>query len=227
VLRSNRKRGIPMPEQTPQSAAACASSNAELLKLPARHAGKCAVCRSGYRVGIELRFLQWGKPAQIAHEHQIKNRASIYRHAHAANLFERRHRRTISIYNRTLEKFELGQVTGHLLRIASDQFDLAALSLRASSALANQDWVRTLINENPTASRIGRRPHHLARQPKPKSQHRQWGSRMSLILKTGKPLNPGKIKFDRNPKTSSSSRSGTLRGMDLGKPSWYRAQEER
>jgi hypothetical protein len=40
---------------------------------------------------------------------------------------------------------------------------------------------------------------------KPKSQHRQWDSRMSLILKNRKDLNPGKIAFHVRPNSAPLS----------------------
>jgi len=100
-----------MHEQISLSAGVAAISQAELLNLPARHAGKCRVCRNRDRVGIERRFMAWGKIAHIAHEHGIRNRASIYRHAHAAHLFNRHRRHAISAYKNALKQFEFGQGT--------------------------------------------------------------------------------------------------------------------
>ena len=65
-----------MPEQTPLSAAA-ATRKFALLRPPARHAGKCTVCRNRNRLGIKLRLMACRKPAHIACENGIKSRASI------------------------------------------------------------------------------------------------------------------------------------------------------
>src|ERR1700722_18680546 len=114
-----------MPEQPSLSPVATATGTFKLRKLSPRHAGKCRVCRLRDREGIELRFMKWGKAAHIAREHGIKNRASIYRHAHAAHLFERRRRRAISAYKTTLQRFELGQVSTDAVRVAADRIEVA------------------------------------------------------------------------------------------------------
>jgi hypothetical protein len=190
-----------MPEQTPLSAAA-ATCEFELLKLPARHAGKCAVCRHHDRLGIELRFMAWGKPGHIARENGIKNRASIYRHAHVANLFERRRRRVISTYKMALRQFELGQVSSEAVRIAGDRIEVAVRQHLAGPAWSIQDWTQAAFREN----REARTMAIVANWPspemqKPKSQHGQQESWMSLILKVEKPLNPGKNTFHAVPGT--------------------------
>jgi len=142
-----------MPEQTPRPAAA--SRKFALLRLSARRAGKCAVCRHRDRMGIELRFMAWGKPAHIAHENGIKNRASIYRHAHAANLFERRDRRVKSTYKSTEKYFELGHLPVAAVRVAEHQIEAAVRHHLAKSAFATQDWVLDVLSRN--------RGHKIAR----------------------------------------------------------------
>jgi hypothetical protein len=137
-----------MLEQTPRPAAA-ATGNFALLRLPARHAGKCAVCRHRDRLGIELRFMAWGKPGHIAHENGIRNRASIYRHAHAANLFERRHRQVISTYESTLKSFELGLATVDAVRVAEHCLEVAVRQHLVGSAFANPHWVQGIIPPKP------------------------------------------------------------------------------
>ena len=54
-----------------------------------RHQRKCAVCRHPEREAIEEAFLHWHSPNQIASDHDLEE-ASIYRHAHAIGLFDRR-----------------------------------------------------------------------------------------------------------------------------------------
>lgn len=55
-----------------------------------RHARKCSVCRHPNRTEIEQDFLCWHSPDAIAKNYGIADHSSIYRHAHAAGLFERR-----------------------------------------------------------------------------------------------------------------------------------------
>jgi hypothetical protein len=190
-----------MPEQNPLSAVA-ATCEFELLKLPARHAGKCAVCRHRDRLGIEVRFMAWGKPGHIAREHGIKNRASIYRHAHAADLFERRHRSVISTYKTALKQFELGQVSSDVVRIAGDRIEIAVRQHLAGPAWSLQNWIQAVFCEN----RRARIAEVVATRPppeiqEPKSQHGQQGPWMSMILKGGKFPNGGKNTFPLKPKT--------------------------
>jgi len=194
-----------MPEETFLSVAS-ATCEFELLKLPARHAGKCRVCRLRDRLAIELRFMEWGKPGQIARGHGIKNRASIYRHAHAANLFERRRRHAISAYQTTLKQFQFGQAAGDAVRIAEDRIQVAVRQHLAGPAFTIQDRVRSVFRE----TRPPKFVQAAAGLPsagiqKPKSQHRQWDSRMSLILKNRKDLNPGKIAFHVRPNSAPLS----------------------
>lgn len=56
----------------------------------ARHTRKCSVCRHPDRDGIEREFLRWHSPEDIARDYGIADHSSIYRHAHATGLFERR-----------------------------------------------------------------------------------------------------------------------------------------
>jgi hypothetical protein len=146
--------------------------------------------------------MAWGKPGHIAHENGIRNRASIYRHAHAANLFERRHRQVISTYESTLKVFELGLATVDAVRVAEHCLEVAVRQHLVGSAFANPHWVQGISHRNrgPKISQIA------AAQPSPsmlkaKSQHRQQESWMSMILKTRKPLNAGDNAFRMEPET--------------------------
>ena len=58
--------------------------------VPARHNRKCNVCRHPDRKAIEQDFLSWRSPDQIAEDYGIADHSSIYRHAHATGLFDRR-----------------------------------------------------------------------------------------------------------------------------------------
>lgn len=55
-----------------------------------RHARKCGVCRHPSRKEIEQDFLCWQSPDVIAKAHGIADHSSVYRHAHALGLFDRR-----------------------------------------------------------------------------------------------------------------------------------------
>lgn len=61
------------------------------IKAPlGRHTRKCTVCHHPEREAIELEFLRWRSPKDIADDYGFNDYSSIYRHARAAGLFERR-----------------------------------------------------------------------------------------------------------------------------------------
>ena len=55
-----------------------------------RHRRNCAICRHTQREEVERDFIAWCSPAAIAQEYGLADRSSVYRHAHALNLFEKR-----------------------------------------------------------------------------------------------------------------------------------------
>lgn len=56
----------------------------------ARHARKCAVCRHPEREAIEEEFLEWHSVFHIAEYYELNDERTIYRHARATGLLERR-----------------------------------------------------------------------------------------------------------------------------------------
>jgi len=56
----------------------------------ARHSRRCNVCKHPDRNAIELAFLRWRSPDDIAEEYGIAHHTSIYRHVHATGIFARR-----------------------------------------------------------------------------------------------------------------------------------------
>src|SRR5271167_1023259 len=69
-----------------------------------RHKRTCSVCRHEQREEIEDAFVGWRSPAAIAEESGLADRASIYRHAHALGLFEKRRRNIRAALERIIEK---------------------------------------------------------------------------------------------------------------------------
>jgi hypothetical protein len=51
-----------------------------------RHSAGCKICSHPDREEIERDFVNWRSPAVIAKEHGLKDRTSVYRHAHALGL---------------------------------------------------------------------------------------------------------------------------------------------
>jgi len=62
------------------------------------------VCRHAQREEIEAAFIGWRSPAAIAEEFGLADRASVYRHAHALGLKEKRRRNIRAALERIIEK---------------------------------------------------------------------------------------------------------------------------
>jgi hypothetical protein len=69
-----------------------------------RHKRTCSVCRHEQREEIESAFVGWRSPAALAEEYGLADRASVYRHAHALGLFEKRRRNIRAALERIIEK---------------------------------------------------------------------------------------------------------------------------
>lgn len=69
-----------------------------------RHRRNCSVCGHAQRDEIECAFIGWRSPAAIAEEYGLTDRASVYRHAHALNLFPKRQRNVRAALERIIEK---------------------------------------------------------------------------------------------------------------------------
>jgi hypothetical protein len=69
-----------------------------------RHQRNCSVCAHQQREEIESAFIGWRSPAAITEEFGLADRASVYRHAHALNLFEKRKRNIRAALERIIEK---------------------------------------------------------------------------------------------------------------------------
>jgi phage terminase small subunit len=69
-----------------------------------RHQRNCSVCAHKQCERIEADFVSWRSAAQIATEYGLSDRASVYRHAHALNLFEKRKRNIKAALEQIIEK---------------------------------------------------------------------------------------------------------------------------
>jgi len=68
-----------------------------------RHEHGCKICSHRQREEIESDFINWKSPALIAKEYGLKDRSSVYRHAHALDLFHRRQRNVRAALERIIE----------------------------------------------------------------------------------------------------------------------------
>jgi len=69
-----------------------------------RHKASCMVCAHDHCAEIEADFVNWKSPAAIATEYRLSDRVSVYRHAHAFGLFEKRKRNLRAALERIIEK---------------------------------------------------------------------------------------------------------------------------
>jgi hypothetical protein len=76
-----------------------------------RHEHNCSVCSHLQREEIERDFVNWVSPATIAKHYKLANRASIYRHAHALNLFPKRQRNVRAALEKIIESAGEVEVT--------------------------------------------------------------------------------------------------------------------
>ena len=76
-----------------------------------RHKRNCSICAHAQREQIDADFIAWRSPAAIASEYGLADRASVYRHAHAFNLFAKRQRNIRAALERIIEKADEVEVS--------------------------------------------------------------------------------------------------------------------
>ena len=74
-----------LPDAPPAS-----QSRGTRRRISLRHSRKCKVCNHAYREDIESDYLCWHDPANIATHYHLRSDSSIYRHARAVGLDEKR-----------------------------------------------------------------------------------------------------------------------------------------
>lgn len=74
-----------------------------------RHEYQCSVCSHPERQEIEQEWIRWGNTSRIARKYHV-SRDSIYRHAHAMDLFSKRQRNIRKALERIIEQAETVEV---------------------------------------------------------------------------------------------------------------------
>src|SRR6516162_1729620 len=69
-----------------------------------RHQANCKICAHQRRDEIEREFVNWTSAAAIAKAFALKDRASVYRHAHATGLFTKRQRNLRAALEKIIER---------------------------------------------------------------------------------------------------------------------------
>jgi hypothetical protein len=112
-----------------------------------RHESGCKVCSHPQRDEIEHDFIHWKSPNSIAAEFKLRHRASVYRHAHAFDLFSKRSRNLKAALENIVEKSAEVQVTAS----AVVQAILALAKINARGQLIERD---DSVNVNDLFSRM-------------------------------------------------------------------------
>jgi hypothetical protein len=76
-----------------------------------RHQSGCKVCNHLERAAIEADFISWKSPIKICAEYGLADRTTIYRHAWALGLMERRRRNVRAALEHIIEKAGEVEVT--------------------------------------------------------------------------------------------------------------------
>ena len=71
-----------------------------------RHRRNCGICAHPERFEIEQAFVMWASPAAIAQQYGLAHRASVYRHAHALQLFSKRQQNVRAALERIIEQVD-------------------------------------------------------------------------------------------------------------------------
>jgi hypothetical protein len=93
----------PPPETPSPVSTSLPPDDLALLPAEERHRRKCAVCRHPDRQEIEEDFVHWRDVWQIAKEFDIADSRSIYTHARAFGLIERRRENRRAVLDQMLE----------------------------------------------------------------------------------------------------------------------------
>jgi hypothetical protein len=93
-----------------------------------RHSRNCKVCRHEKCVEIEADFVDWKSPATLAKEFRLGSRMTVYRHAHALGLFEKRRRNLRTVLERIVERVD--EVEVNAAAIISAVQALAKINIR-------------------------------------------------------------------------------------------------
>jgi hypothetical protein len=96
-----------------------------------RHEAKCTICCHPNREEIEQAFVNWNSPKRIAQEYSV-TRDSIYRHARALNLMEKRRRNVRAALERIIES--AGEVEVNAAAVVSAVATYAKINSRGELA---------------------------------------------------------------------------------------------
>src|ERR1700678_3498801 len=138
-----RKKGNDKPSQKKLKGEARTSAVSQ-----GRHEYHCKICSHPKREEIEQAFLTWTSPVQITQNYGV-SRDSVYRHAHALSLHDKRRRNLHSALERIIER--VGDVEVSATAVVSAVAAYAKIN-------ANGQWVERseTVNLNELFDRMTR-----------------------------------------------------------------------
>lgn len=80
-----------------------AAQTSKLKADPERHSRNCTICNSHWRHEMERAFVDWEAPVKIARKYRVQ-RSSLYLHAHALGLMEKRNSNVKAALARLIER---------------------------------------------------------------------------------------------------------------------------
>jgi hypothetical protein len=98
-----RESSEPLPAQQPVGQPTPQQENLTMLPAEERHQRKCVVCQHPDREEIEEEFINWRDVWYLTKQYDIADSRSIYRHARAFGLIERRRENRRYMLDRILE----------------------------------------------------------------------------------------------------------------------------
>ncbi len=118
-----------------------AHSSGNAPPSPERHSRKCAICNHSDREAIDEAFLHWANVPTIVRDYKLPCVSSLYRHAHAVGLWQRRRNAVCSALDRIIEKVDAANPSGHAILRAIE------MSCRFSEDGVYREPPRRIIHE--------------------------------------------------------------------------------
>lgn len=132
-----------------------------------RHESGCRICAHPQRHEIEREFISWKSPSKIATEYKLRDRSSVYRHAHAFDLFSKRARNLHAALERIIERVDDIPVTAGAIVQAITAYarinDEGQLVKRNETVILNDLFDRMSAEELETYAKSGALPAWVIR----------------------------------------------------------------
>ena len=150
---------MPTKNKNRQGAASAPGAGPRRVSLN-HHKSHCVICSHSDRADIEEDFLHWRSAGDIAEEHQVGDRRTVYRHAHATGLWQRRRRNLRAALESLIEGVDTVEVTG-------DTVIRAAIAHARINDEGNVDPTRRIIvtHKRQAQAKISRHTAHEIKGP--------------------------------------------------------------